>query len=481
MAATLFPRWPVLLVDDDEHVLKSFEISLRLANINNIVCCQDSRKLIGILEEMNASAVLLDLSMPHIPGEKLLAEISLHFPGVPVIIATGANDVATAVACMKAGAFDYMVKPVEERRLQSGVGRAIELRELQQENAKLVANIYSDRLDEPQAFEAIITRNTIMRSLFQYIETIAKTLRPVLITGETGVGKELFAKAIHDLSGRAGRLVPVNVAGLDDAVFSDTLFGHVKGAFTGADAHRGGLIERAEGGTLFLDEIGDLTPFSQIKLLRLLQEREYLPLGSDLPRQSSARIVLATNQNLDQLQKEGKFRKDLYFRLQTHHVHVPSLRERLDDIPCLLEHFVKQAALALNIPKPAVPKELSLLMRTYQFPGNVRELECLVFDAVSRNESRTLSLEVFRQYLNKQQAQGHELTPDLTENTAVFETAERLPTLKEAAAILIAEALKRANGNQGIAAGLLGISRTSLNKRLGKEKGREKGCEQARS
>ncbi|MCA8973044.1 MAG: sigma-54 factor interaction domain-containing protein, partial [Planctomycetes bacterium] len=176
-----------------------------------------------------------------------------------------------------------------------------------------------------------ITRNTKLLQIFRYVESIATTAEPVLITGETGVGKDLLAQAIHVLSNRQGSLVAVNVAGLDDAIFSDTLFGHSKGAFTGAERVRKGLIEQASGGTLFLDEIGDLTAASQSKLLRLLQSNDYFPLGSDMPKHSHARVVSATNRNLWQLAKEEKFRKDLNYRLRTHHLHIPPLRERLDD------------------------------------------------------------------------------------------------------------------------------------------------------
>ncbi|MCB0271366.1 MAG: sigma-54-dependent Fis family transcriptional regulator, partial [Calditrichaeota bacterium] len=174
------------------------------------------------------------------------------------------------------------------------------------------------------------------------IEAVASTFLPVLVTGETGSGKELIAKAIHELSGRDGEMVAVNVGGVDDTMLSDTLFGHIKGAFTGAETDRKGLIEQAEGGTLFLDEIGDLSPESQVKLLRLLQEGKYYPLGSDVPKKTDVRIVAATHQNLEAMQENAKFRRDLYFRLQAHHIHIPPLRERKDDLPLLVHHFLEK-------------------------------------------------------------------------------------------------------------------------------------------
>ena len=285
---------------------------LLFAGINNIIRYQDSREVMPLLSRQEIEVMLLDLSMPHITGEELLSLITKDFPEIPIIIITGSNDVDTAVACMKSGAFDYMVKPVEKSRLISGVKRAIEIRELQRENRLLKARVLSDQLQHPEAFSEIVTRHGTMRSIFQYIEAISISPQPVLITGETGVGKELVARAIHTLSNRKGNFVPVNVAGLDDNVFADTLFGHNKGAFTGADQPRSGLIEQASGGTLFLDEIGDLHPTSQVKLLRLLQDGEFFPLGADIAKHSDARVVVATNQNLQTLQESGKFRKDLY-------------------------------------------------------------------------------------------------------------------------------------------------------------------------
>ncbi len=196
-----------------------------------------------------------------------------------MIILSGLNQIDTAVNCMKLGAFDFFVKTVEEERLIRGIQRAIQMIDLQRENREMRSRFLHDKLEHPEAFAEILTRDKAMRSLFQYIESVAGSPQPILISGESGVGKELVARAIHRLSGRQGRLVAVNVAGLDDNVFSDTLFGHTRGAFTGADTTRRGMIEQAAGGTLFLDEIGDLTLASQVKLLRLLQEGEYYAAG----------------------------------------------------------------------------------------------------------------------------------------------------------------------------------------------------------
>jgi DNA-binding NtrC family response regulator len=388
---------------------------------------------------------------------------------VPVIIVTGANDVETAVKCMQQGAFDYIVKPVEKSRLVSATRRAVEMRELQRENRLLKTRMLSNKLETPEAFSEIITNSAAMRSIFQYVEAIAASPRPVLITGETGVGKELIARAVHRLSKRKGEFVPVNVAGLDDSAFTDTLFGHKKGAFTDAREARRGLVQQASGGTLFLDEIGDLNTMSQIKLLRLLQEGEYFPLGSDMAKRSDARIVVATNQNLDELQSSGKFRKDLYYRLCDHQIQIPPLRDRREDLPVLTEHFLEKASKTLERPKPTPPAELVTLLSTYHFPGNVRELEAMVFDAVSSHKSGKLSLDMFKTHIVRKPAgSGKDLEDPPSTDDTLIAFGEQLPTLKQAEQLVIDEALKRSKGNQSIAALSLGISRQALNKRLQK-------------
>lgn len=470
MNEKLNPSNPILIVDDEEGILLAIDTTLQMAGINNTVTCQDSRKVIDILSQQSIETVLLDLNMPHIQGEELLAEVNREFPEIPVVIVTGAIDVETAVRCMKTGAFDYVLKPVEEGRLVTAINRAVSFRELKRENLALKQRILTDKLEHPDIFKHIITNSKKMLSIFLYIESIAQTSQAALITGETGVGKELIAKTIHDLSTRKGNFVAVNVAGLDDTVFSDTLFGHAKGAFTGADQIRNGLIEQASGGTLFLDEIGDLSISSQVKLLRLLQEGEFLPLGQDEVRKTDARIVAATNEDLYALQKSGRFRKDLNFRLRTHQIHIPPLRERMDDLPLLVENFIEEAAQKLNKKIPTPPKELLTLLQTYSFPGNIRELQAMIFDAVSRHKSRILSMEAFKTHISREQnhkAAAHQ-DEDSTENPMISFSGD-LPTIKHATHFLIAEAMRQTKGNQSIAAKILGISQQALSKRLKNE------------
>ena len=369
-----------------------------------------------------------------------------------------------------------MVKPVEEERLLTAVHRATSFQDLTRENLALKQHILTDSLEKPEAFGDIVTNNKKMLLLFQYIESISRTSQPVLIRGETGVGKELIARTLHDLSGLPGSFVAVNAAGLDDNVFSDTLFGHAKGAFTGAERDRSGLIVQAAGGTLFLDEIGDLNHASQVKILRLLQEGEYFPLGMDEPRKSDARIVAATNRNISRLLETGEFRKDLNYRLRTHRIYIPPLRERRDDIPLLVDHFLKEAARTLEKSKPTPPPELVTLLETHAFPGNIRELQSMIIDAVSRHDKGVLSLETFRAHINRERPgkRTRAVSSPGEAKTApviVFPGPD-LPTIKQATHLLVREAMRRANGNQSIAAGLLGISQQALSKRLIKEKSR---------
>jgi len=468
MNTTMYPRLPLLIVDDESQALDSFEIALRSGKINHFIRCQDSREVQSILSGYEVEAVLLDLKMPHITGDDLLPVIITDFPEIPVIIITGADDVETAVKCMRAGAFDYMVKPVERSRMLAGVKRAIEIRELQRENRLLKAQVLSPELIHPEAFSEIISNSTAMKSIFRYVEAIAASPQPVLITGETGTGKELIANAVHTLSNRRGEFVAVNVAGLDDNVFTDTLFGHKKGAFTGADQPRSGLIEKASEGTLFLDEIGDLAIASQVKLLRLLQENEFLPLGSDVTKRSSARVIFSTNQDLQVQLTSGRFRKDLYYRLSTHHIHIPPLRDRKEDLPLLLDYFLEQCSDKLGKKKPTPPKELLVMLQGYSFPGNIRELQSMIFDAVSSHRSGILSMETFKQNISqKQPAMGSGQEEDALPSPMIS-FHDQLPTLKEIEDLLVTEAMRRAGNNQSIAAMSLGISRQALNKRLAK-------------
>ncbi len=463
-----YPTHPVLIVDDEKNILTAFKVTLKYSGISNIITCQDSGEVMPLLENQPVEVILLDLIMPNISGEVLLRRINEHFPQIPVIIITAVNNLETAVNCMKFGAVDYMVKPVERNRLVSGVQRIIQVQELIRENLTLKNRILADRLEQPQAFSDIVTRNDKMISIFKYMEAVAPSEDPVLITGETGAGKELFAGALHKLSSRKGKFVSVNVAGLDDNMFSDTLFGHKKGAFTDAHQVRKGLVEQAVEGTLFLDEVGELSPASQVKLLRLLQEKEYYPLGSDAPQYAKVRTLFSTNRNLQEMTQAGQFRKDLFYRIHTHHIHIPPLRQRQDDLPLLIDHFLNEASAAMNKPRPQVSQEILTLLANYDFPGNVRELRAMIVDAVSTTRTDVLSMTPFKKLAPLNHLPAKTKPPTSLKVSLDFSAFSKLPTLEQIEESLITEALKRSSGNISKSAQMLGITRQTLSKRLKK-------------
>ena len=452
----------------------SYKVILRTVGIENVLTLNDSRKVLSLLSKEDVSVVVLDLNMPHVSGTELLDKITSEFPDISVIIVTAINEIEKAVECMKKGASDYLVKPVEKSRFVSSIKKMMKLNVLRDEVSSLKQQVVllrqhllSDRLEREDIFSSIYTNSKKMRAIFHYVESIARSGNPVCITGETGVGKELISRAVHDLSEVRGNYVAVNVAGLDDTMFSDTLFGHKKGAYTGAGKEREGLIVSASQGTLLLDEIGDLSELSQIKLLRLIEEGVYYPLGSDIPQKSNARIIGTTNHDLQKRMAEGKFRKDLYYRLCAIYIQIPPLRERMEDIPVLMNHFLQESAKSLKKKKPTPPAELVTLLSNYAFPGNVRELKAMIFDAVAQHASGVLSLNTFHKFI-KEKGEHFEtvMLPDDEDAHSRIQFSGRFPTLRETESSLISEAMKRADGNQSIAASLLGMTRQALNKRL---------------
>ncbi len=454
----------ILLIDDDDAILRSVERALRSEGYDTVLLCHDPREAVNLLAAHAVDVILLDLVMPHISGEQLLPVLREAVPETPVIVVTAMDQVDTAVRCIRAGAFDYLVKPVDFSRLIADVARGLQQRSLRVENRELRERLQSPALRRPECFARLVTRAPSMLAIFRYIEAIAGSSEPVLLVGETGVGKELIADAIHQASGRTGPAVSVNVAGLDENAFNDTLFGHVKGAFTGADREREGLVAQAAGGTLLLDEIGDLSLELQVRLLRLLQEREFLPLGADRSRAGTCRVIAATNRDLRGRLRDGRFREDLYYRLHAHTIRIPPLRERPEDVPLLAEKFLREAAEALGRPVPTPPKELFVHLATYPFPGNVRELRAMVFDAVAQHTKGILPLAVFHDHMNQAADAGKTApaAPPAGEAELVFGRA--LPTFRRATELLIREALQRADGNQGIAARMLDISRRTVNR-----------------
>jgi len=467
----LNPINPILIVDDERSALDGFEIALHTTGFNNVITCQDSREVISILGSTQVDLVLLDLIMPHVSGDKLIEEIKKTCPELPILVITAVSEINSVVSCMKKGASDYILKPVEKEQLKSRVAKALEMVELERENTRLRQGLLTGPLQNPEVFSGIITSDPQMLSIFRYCEAVAGSSKPILVTGDTGTGKELIARAIHDLSRRSGEFVAVNIAAFDDSVFADTLFGHVRGAYTGADKARKGLVEKAGRGTLFLDEIGDLSLTSQVKLLRLLQEQEFSPVGSDRVKHSSIRVVASTHRDLTALKSEGLFREDLYYRLITHHVNLPPLKERPGDIKLLLDHFLYVESLELGRKRPTYHPEVVTLLKIYSFPGNIREFQAVVVDALAKHTSRMLSSRVFKEYITSPRGQASENQgQEFLSLEALTFDPDHVPELKQAIAKvtekLIHLAMEKTGGNQTMAARILGISQQSLSVKI---------------
>lgn len=431
-----------------------------------ILTHSDNRTILKLLERNYISLIIIDYSATYEKSD-IVSLIHKSCPDIQIIVESMNSDVEVVVSCMKSGAEDFLIQPVSPNRLMKSVKTALESHSQQKTLCPSLDRLHEDALKYPEAFAEIISTSREIRSICHYTEVVAGSSQPVLISGETGVGKELFARAIHKVSQRKGAFVSVNVAGLDDPIFSDTLFGHKKSAFTGADQYRDGLISKAAFGTLFLDEIGDLNELSQIKLLRLLQEGEYYPVGADQVKKSTARIILATNASLLERIKQGKFRRDLYYRLCAHQIHIPALRERRNDIPALLDAFVQDAARHFGRCIPTISEEVTRMLLAYDFPGNIRELQAKVRDAVARNNTGLLTARDFPGLPGAVSQQPPPAIPDsITGSAEIYSIFGHLPTFKEIEDFLLVEALKLSEGNYAAAASLLGVARQTVSKRI---------------
>jgi DNA-binding NtrC family response regulator len=455
----------IVLVDDEQSELDAYSFLLESMGVQNIKTIPDSRQALEALQNIPAPIVFLDLNMPHMSGQEVLRLIKRERPQVPVIILTANSEIETAVECLRLGAHDYLVKPISMATFGSSLRNALEIGTLRNEVMSLKGIPFGTRPSH-KAFANIVTQNSEMMEIFQYIEAIAESGQPTLVLGETGSGKELIAKAIHDVSGLPGDFVAVDVSGLDDTLFSDTLFGHARGAYTGADKARPGLLEKAQDGTIFLDEIGDLSEVSQVKLLRFLQEGVYYPLGADQPKHCRARVVAAANKDLQKMAgQSGGFRMDLYYRLSTHLIKIPHLRNRREDIPLLVKHLVENAARDMNRKAPLVSKEAMHLLLRHPFYGNIRELKTYLFDAVARCGSAEISQGLIAERLG---GSLQATRTELLEDNSLEKLFGHFPTLEKLTNYAIEEALEITSHNQSQAARLLGLSKQALHKRLKK-------------
>lgn len=367
----------ILIVDDEKNYLLVLEALLVDAGYE-VITSDNTTEALEITMSHDLDLVITDMRMPGPDGMEFLAQLRSRQPDPPVIMMTAYATVEKAVEAMKRGAFDYITKPFKNEELILTIRKAIEMHRLKQENLLL-----SRELQERFQFGNIVGKSKIMRQVYEIIEKVAQTRASVLITGESGTGKELIARAIHFNSPRRDKpFISVNCSALSETLLESELFGHERGAFTGAVTQRKGRFELAHGGTLFLDEVGDMSPALQVKLLRVLQEMKFERVGGTKTLQVDARLVTASNRELDREVELGRFREDFYYRLKVVHIKVPPLRERRDDIPLLVHHFLEKAAEANRIPVKRLSHEALKYLCQHDWLGNVRELENVIERAV---------------------------------------------------------------------------------------------------
>lgn len=459
------PNCKVLLVDDEPAWLRSMELLLsRQWEDVEITSCSDSRSVLEIIEKEEINLVLLDLVMPCISGENLLLMLRKNYPDVLVIIVTGMDTANKAVECLNNGAFDYFVKTWGEKRLLAAMGRALRVVSLEKTAHRVGRNILNQRLTKPEAFSEIITANSKMFAIFAYMETVLPSAYPVLITGESGTGKELLARAAARLVAADKPFIWANMASLEGDILEDTLFGHVRGAYTNAAKLRPGLVEKANGGVLFLDEIGDLSLQAQGRLLRFLQDGEYYPIGSDKPKKLKAQLLLATNRDIANPQCEPVFRRDLYYRICAHQVEIPPLRLRKEDIPLLCSAFLREICQEYGCAVPELGNDALLRFLQYSWPGNIRELKALLVHAASLGKSRLEASDFDR--LPADAANTLNENAQESQILQFFLDLETLPSFCTIKKIMTTAAMLKSGGNQTAAAKILGISQPAISKRL---------------
>ncbi len=443
----------VLIVDDERSMRELLSIVLRRDGYE-VLTAEDGIAAVELLKQQRFDILITDIRMPQMNGVDLLREAKNIAPDIVSIIMTAFASTDTAVEALRLGAADYVHKsPNAASELRLRVGRELERRRLQQENVLL-----KRALGKSNQFSNIIGTSSAMLAVFQLVETIAPTSSTVLITGESGTGKELVARAIHVNSPRKDRpFVALNCGALSETLLDSELFGHMRGAFTGADANKKGLIEVAEKGTIFLDEIGEMSPVVQVKLLRVLQERRFRRLGGTEEIEADIRILAATNRDLSKMVADGTFREDLFYRINVIPLRLPPLRERPDDIPLLAEHFVTRLAEQMRKPIAAISKAAMSRLRQYSWPGNIRELENAIERAVALERTPTILPESLPEQIRDQPAEAPSGAAAAADGfpDAGFDLERHVQHIERE---YIAEALRRAGGVKVKAAELLGMS-----------------------
>lgn len=437
----------ILIVDDEEITLSSVRRLLKWRGIRDVEICDNGKEAIQKIRETEFDVVLLDLLMPDVDGLQVLESAKPYRPHTEFVILTAVDDIPTTVKAIRLGAYDYLVKPVDNDLLFLAIERAYERRGLL---IGLSVSARDVRLDVPDAFSEIMTRCPRMLSLLSYAQVMAGSGNPVMITGESGTGKELVARGIHR-AGPApkGPFVAVNVSAIPATMFESQFFGHTKGAFTGAESPYRGYFEQADGGTLFLDEIGELPVSLQSKLLRVLEEKTFFPLGMTKSIRVDVRVISASNRDIDKACQEGDFRLDLLYRLKSVHIHLPPLQQRMGDIPLLALHFLKKASERRNRNIQGFhPEAMGILCRR-DYPGNIRELSQIVENAVLLTDSDL----IYPQHL------GASVLPP-------SHFTRQLCTLKENDDAQVAYVLSHTRGDRKEAAQILGITIRQLQRRV---------------
>jgi len=438
----------LLVIDDEKNIREGLAESL-MGDGYDVVCAENGEEGWKLFSNGDIDLVITDLKMPGMGGEELMRRILSREPGFPVIILTGHGTIETAVTAMRGGAWDFLSKPVDLDHLSLKVKRALENRELFFKHRRM-----EEEIEKKKQFKSIIGNSRNMRDVFNTISRAAPTKASILVTGESGVGKELVANAIHELSPRKNMpLVKVHCAALSSSLLESELFGHEKGAFTGAVSLRRGRFELASGGTLFLDEIGEIDQNIQIKLLRVLQEKKFERVGGEKTVEVDVRLVTATNKDLKAETEKGNFREDLYFRLNVVNIHVPPLRERKDDIPVLAAAFLKEFAQENGKNIDGIHEKARSRLYAYEWPGNIRELRNCIESAVVMCQSNVINID--------------DLPPPLRDGGDEGWINIRLGTnMCECEKIIIRDTISHCQGNKTKAAEMLEIGRKTLLRKL---------------
>ncbi len=445
----------ILLADDDDNLRRVLEFQLTEAGYK-VLTAQDGAQALEIFTRNDFDCVVTDLRMPKLSGLELLEKIKASGAEIPVIVITAFGEVETAVAAMKAGAFDYINKPFNRDEILLTLERAVSFSETKNENRQL-----RELVDKEFRLANVIGDAPAMRSVLKTVGRVSRSDATVLLTGESGTGKELIAKGIHFSGKRKDKpFIPINCAAIPETLIEAELFGSKRGSFTGAGADTKGKFEAANEGTLFLDEISLMPPSLQPKLLRVLQEQEITRIGESEPRKIDVRIIAASNQNLEKMVELGTFREDLYFRLAVVPVNLPPLRTRREDIPLLVNYFFKRAQEKHGFKNLKMTREVVNALSNYLFPGNVRELENLIERMIVLSDENSLTLEDVPDYISK---------PVQIFGSVKFELPAESISLDEVERGIIRYALEMHNGNQSQTARYLGITRSALIYRLEKD------------